>query len=79
MRSGDNAGETQRVVTTAIALMLFARNIYGDRIEGGGNRLVPDLDQCMDEPPMIGFREITQKEPTTMCRCMAQKRGTDFN
>jgi len=43
--------------------MLLARNIYGDRIEGGGNRLVRDLDQCMDEPPMIGFREITQKEP----------------
>jgi hypothetical protein len=27
----------------------------------------------MDEPPMIGFREITQKEPMTVCRCMAQK------
>ena len=62
------------MVTTAIALMLLARNIYGDRrIEGGGNRLVRDLDQCMDEPRMIGFRQITQKEPTTVCRCMAQK------
>ena len=67
------------MVATAIALMLLVRNIYGDRIEGGGNRLVRDLDQCMDEPRMIGFRQITQKEPTTMCRCMAQKRGTDFN
>jgi hypothetical protein len=29
MRSGDNAGEAQtRVVATAIALMLLARNIY---------------------------------------------------
>jgi hypothetical protein len=53
--------------------MLLVRNIYGDRIEGGGNRLVRDLDQCMDEPRMIGFRQITQKEPTTVCRCMAQK------
>ena len=63
------------MVATAIALMLLVRNIYGDRIEGGGNRLVRDLDH---EPPMIGFREITQKEPTIVCRCMA-KRGTDFN
>jgi len=33
------------MVTTAIALMLLARNIYGDRIEGGGNRSVRNLDQ----------------------------------
>ena len=53
-------------------MLLLGTHIYGDRIEGGGNRLVRDLDQCMDEPPMIGFREITQKEPMTVCRCMAQ-------
>ena len=66
MRSEDNGGEAQRVWSQrAIASMLLASNVYGDCIECGGNGLVRDLDQCIDEPPVIGFREITQKEPMT--------------
>jgi hypothetical protein len=50
------------VVATAIAMMLLlGTHIYGDRIEGGGNRLVRDLDQCMDEPPMSASERSRRK------------------
>jgi hypothetical protein len=32
-----------------------------------------DLDVCVVEAPMIDFKDITMKEPMTICRCMTHK------
>jgi hypothetical protein len=64
-----------RVVATVIALVLLASNVYGDResVSGGDNKLVRDLDVCVAEAPVIGFKDITMKDPMTICRCMTHK------
>jgi hypothetical protein len=64
-----------RVVATVIALVLLASNVYGDRENLGGenNKLMRDLDVCVAEAPVIGFKDITMKEPMTICRCMTHK------
>ena len=59
-----------RVVVTVIALVLLASNVYGDR----DNKLMRDLDVCVAEAPMIGFKDITMKDPMTICRCMTHRR-----
>jgi hypothetical protein len=64
-----------RVVATVIALVLLARNVYGDResVGGGDNKLMRDLDVCVAEAPTIGFKDITIKDPMTICRCMTHR------
>jgi hypothetical protein len=64
-----------RVVATVIALVLLASNVYGDResVGGGDHKLMRDLDVCVAEAPMIGFKDITMKDPMTICRCMTHK------
>jgi hypothetical protein len=76
-RRSETARETiaMRVVATVIALVLLASNVYGDRENLGGenNKLMRDLDVCVAEAPVIGFKDITMKEPMTICRCMTHK------
>ena len=64
-----------RVVATVIALVLLASNVYGDResVGGGDNKLMRGLDACVAEAPMIGFKDITMKDPMTICRCMTHR------
>jgi hypothetical protein len=64
-----------RVVATVIALVLLASNVYGDResVGGGNNKLMRDLDVCTAEAPMIAVKDITMRDPMTICRCMTHR------
>jgi hypothetical protein len=76
-RQGETTREARamRVVATVIALVLLASNVYGDResVGGGDNKLMRDLDVCVAEAPTIGFKDITMKDPMTICRCMTHR------
>jgi hypothetical protein len=76
-RQGETTQETRamRMVATVVALVLLVSNIYGDRENLGrvDNKLMRDLDVCFVEAPMIGLKDITMKDPMTICRCMTHK------